>query len=327
MPDRGSARRHPLRALLPPLAALLTVTACTAQPVTSDRAVAVSDATPGPTTGTADGSLDDLLWRAEQELLKTCMQAKGFPFWPKPKNPVPEYREFPYVLDDVGWARRNGYGTKLLRQLDDALADDPNERYFRSLPPSRAEAAATALNGPRLTDPDAGLRADLPTGGSVRRSDQGCTSDAERTLYGDLPAWYRAGHIHQSLRSLQRQQVLGDAEFVAATHDWSKCMAQRGHRYTDPQALRAYLDDNRDTVRPEQEITLAVAEASCAQSSGLAARASALEGKHWTGIRQRYHAEIDEWNDLRRAAEPRATALVRAAAASPTSPVATATVH
>ncbi|MEU4356236.1 hypothetical protein [Streptomyces virginiae] len=47
-----------------------------------------------------------LLHDAEQELQRRCMTAAGFRYRAKPENPLPEARDFPYVVDDAQWAGR-----------------------------------------------------------------------------------------------------------------------------------------------------------------------------------------------------------------------------
>ncbi|MCY0919198.1 hypothetical protein OS965_13550 [Streptomyces sp. H27-G5] len=78
-------------------------------------------------------------------------------------------RAFPYVLTEPAWAGAHGYGSALERRRRDLAARDPNRGYFASLPAERKALALLAANGP---GPD-GVRAALPTGGVVRRSDRG----------------------------------------------------------------------------------------------------------------------------------------------------------
>ena len=63
-------------------------------------------------------------------------------------DPVPETaRSFPFVVDDVAWTRRYGYGLAFERVAAAGRATDPNETYFRGLSPQRRVAALRAFNG------------------------------------------------------------------------------------------------------------------------------------------------------------------------------------
>ena len=79
----------------------------------------------GDLTGAAEGapsSADrqvvatngELLHRASERLMARCMARHGFAYAEQPP-PSPREPDFRYVLDDVGWARRHGYGTLLGR--------------------------------------------------------------------------------------------------------------------------------------------------------------------------------------------------------------------
>ncbi|MFG2333630.1 hypothetical protein ACGFMM_28975 [Streptomyces sp. NPDC048604] len=275
-------RSAPLAVLL-----LLTLTAC-------------DPGTPG-TPGTPPGAGEpltrpqqQLLARAEQTLIARCLTARGFRYEVRvPQSPPP--RRFPYVVDDVGWARAHGFGRDEERRLAAAKAADPNERYFRTLPPARQRAALAALNGPRPV----GLRARMPGGGTVAASDEGCTAQAQRRLYGDLPAWFEARLTAANLTPLYVPRVRADPAYRTAVRDWSACMTRRGHAYPTPEALRAALPGTG-------ERELAVAEAECAADSGLAATAKALDARYGAAARRAHAAPLATKARLERAALPRA---------------------
>ncbi|GAA2207338.1 hypothetical protein GCM10009850_027960 [Nonomuraea monospora] len=248
---------------------------------------------------------EERLHRAEELLLRDCMRGHGFETWPTPfRSPVPEYLEFPYAVTDVAWARRHGYGSDLRDRIAELRRTDPNRRYFESLPPDRRAAALVALNGARAD----GLQTRLPTGGVVRRSDSSCTSQAERRLYGDLDAWYRAEKITGSLPGLRVAKVTADARFGEAVRRWSGCMREHGHAYSTPAQARS------DALRPEggraREIRVAVAEATCAAGTGLTATAHRLEGQYKRAVEEQYRAALGAKRDLQLAALPRAAAII-----------------
>ncbi|MEU1761822.1 hypothetical protein ACFYON_25755 [Micromonospora sp. NPDC005686] len=270
---------------------------------------------PGPSAPALSAPPADLLYAAEQVLIRDCMQRRGFRYWPVPRQPVPELREFPYVLDDVPYARRHGYGGALERRLQEAMAADPNARYVRDLPPERGAAAVRAVNGDP-GEPDA-LRATLPAGGVVRRSSHSCTSEAERQLYRDLPGWYRVTRITDNLAGLRVGRVLADPRYADGVRAWRRCMRAAGHDVADPASARASAPEptsgsgTSGSVTPG-EIRLAVAEATCATRTGLGRLARRLDAEHRRAIDGRFHTEVAERLRLEAAALPLARAVLAA---------------
>ncbi|MEV4815980.1 hypothetical protein [Micromonospora tulbaghiae] len=252
----------------------------------------------------------DVRYAATQVLIRDCMQRRGFRYWPVPRQPVPELREFPYVLDDVSYARRYGYGGALERRLQEAMAADPNARYVRDLPPERGAAAVRAVNGDP-GEPDA-LRATLPAGGVLRRSSHSCTSEAERQLYRDLPAWYRATKVTDNLAGLRVGRVLADPRYADGVRAWRRCMRAAGHDVADPASARASVPEPTAGSATPGEIRLAVAEATCAARTGLGPLARRLDAEHRGALDRRFRTEVTERLRLEAAALPRARAVLAA---------------
>ncbi|MET7472643.1 hypothetical protein ABZU22_16090 [Micromonospora sp. NPDC005222] len=284
-----------------------------APPSQRHRAPAASAAAEPVPPATATAA--EVLYAATQVLIRDCMQRRGFRYWPVPRQPVPELREFPYVLDDVPYARRHGYGGALERRLQEAMAADPNARYVRDLPPERGAAAVRAVNGDP-GEPDA-LRATLPAGGVVRRSSHSCTSEAERQLYRDLPGWYRVTRITDNLAGLRVGRVLADPRYADGVRAWRRCMRAAGHDVADPASARASAPEptsgsgTSGSVTPG-EIRLAVAEATCATRTGLGRLARRLDAEHRRAIDGRFHTEVAERLRLEAAALPLARAVLAA---------------
>ncbi|MFG3283205.1 hypothetical protein [Streptomyces sp. NPDC048111] len=250
----------------------------------------------------------DLLHSAEQLLLRDCMKDEGFVYVPVLRQPLGDARQFPYVVDDTSWARRHGYGSDLDRAREKLRTDDANERYFQSLPQERRGPAIVAANGPR---PD-GLTARTPDGLTITHSAQGCESQAQRTLYRDLPGWFQARVTIDSLPALRGAKVIADSEFGSGTHRWSVCMRTAGYAFKDPSAARAALPPSDHPLPHAREVAMAVAEAGCAQSSGLAAAAARLDQKYDAELRKQYWGEVSTWLRLRLSALPRARSVVSA---------------
>jgi hypothetical protein len=248
-----------------------------------------------------------LLYKAEQLLTKKCMHQRGFEYWIVEENPVPEYREFPYVLDDVSWARRHGYGTDLERRMQELSSSHPNKQHVMRLPLQQRQAWLAAVNG-RLSDEQ--LKATLPTGGVISRSARSCTSVAEQKLYGDVRTWYRVKEFTLSLKSLQRDGTVSDARFTAAVSRWALCLRDKGYKYLTPAEVRTELYSPGQRKSQAEWVRLAVTEATCADRTGLAKIARELDRHYAQKLRDKYPAETLTKLRLELAAVPRARAVV-----------------
>jgi hypothetical protein len=247
---------------------------------------------------------------AEQALIQRCMRARGFEYALVPAVDIEPDGES--VLTDVGWARRHGYGSDLSRRFEAAMQANPNNAIMRKLSAQRRTAALEALNGAPQRGLTAGvLTAKLPTGGEVHRSGTSCTSSAERELYRDLPAWYRATKITENLGGLRYGLVQSDSRFAQATASWARCMRAAGQPYDTPEAARAAVPTTGANART-REIQIAVAEATCARSTNLGAVARSLATSVDQMLEQRYRAELSTRRQLARAALPRARKLADA---------------
>lgn len=245
-----------------------------------------------------------LLYDAEQAMVQSCMARKGFQVWKVPENPVPEDRSFPYVVDDVAWAQRHGYGSDVRRRIDQVRRTDPNRRYLQSLPPHRRTQAVDAYSGRTR-----GLEVRLPTGAIAGRSTDGCLAETEGQLYGGLGKWFRAKAVTNSLASIRRANVFADSQFRESTRQWAACMRQHGHRYTAPSQARAAFAFDKAKGQ-EEEVRTAVDEARCAHSSGLSATAQRLDARYDKRLRKQYRAAVDSRLQLEWAALPRARAIL-----------------
>jgi hypothetical protein len=210
-----------------------------------------------------------------------------------------------YVVDDVAWARRHGFGSDLERRAAKLGRSDPNVRYFLSLSPSRKNAALRALNGAR---PE-GLEARLPSGIVARRSDSSCTSQAERELYGDLQGWYRASKVAGSLFGVRVGRVMAHPSVVAATRRWATCMRVKGHPYSSPSQARYGATRSGGSRHRMTERRIAVAEATCARVTGLSVTARRLDRMYAAAVRDQYRADIAVARGLQLAALRRARSI------------------
>lgn len=321
---RNRVTTGPLLALF--TAGLLALGACSAASAPEGAAPPAGPSPARPSSTDLPPQVSDseaqMLWDAEQLLVRDCMARHGFRYWVASWNPIPEDREFPYVVDDLAWARRHSYGSDIQQQIGRLRERNPNRRYLNSLPAERRREAFVAVNGEGPRPGATALRADelearLPTGGVVRRSAVSCTSQAQRELYGDLRLWYRVTKIVQNVAGIRKGSVIKDRRFAAAVQTWSACMRERGHPYADPGKARAKAlsrppggPGTRETRAAE--IGIAVAEASCAHTTGLSGTARDLDREYARQFTQKYRPDIATERRMRRDALPRAKRILAA---------------
>ncbi|WP_327234041.1 hypothetical protein OG349_08525 [Streptomyces sp. NBC_01317] len=250
----------------------------------------------------------DLLHDAEESLTRSCMASRGFKTWVVPRKPLPEDREFPYVIDDVPWASAHGYGSDIRARRDQLRVSDPNRRYFGGLSPRERERALDALHG----EPSARrLEARTPDGATLGRVDGGCTALAQKRLYGDLAVWFRVTTVTDALNKIRYSQVTADTDYADSIRKWSACMRERGSRYADPHEARAAFLDPDKAVPRVREIRTAVTEAECAISSGLSDTARRLDRRYGERLRHEYADEVLTRRRLEAAALERGRSTVR----------------
>lgn len=240
-----------------------------------------------------------LLRRAEERLIGRCMAEHGFAYRERPEPAAPE-REFPYVVDDLAWAQKYGYG------LVEAEQGSADEAYARlSTADQRSYQDKLVGTGRQIT-------VDLPAGGRLSVSDQGCIANARKTLYGDLPGWFGAAKTVGSLDRVVRRDVRADPQYEAAVKDWAACVRRTVPGITDPGGLRAELD-RRTAKLPAAsahrvEVQFAVLEARCANSSSLARTIRAIEPVHRAAVAAKYTDDQRRLYAYEVAALPRAHA-------------------
>ncbi|GAA3848045.1 hypothetical protein GCM10022403_094680 [Streptomyces coacervatus] len=253
---------------------------------------------------------------AEQHLITQCMTKHGFRFREDRTLSLEESRPVGYVQDDVEWARSHGYGSRIMAKEDRARLRNPNLAYRNSLSRPRQSAYDTALDGGRDT---ALLRTRAPSGGTITKQSGGCTGEAERTLYGDPAAWFRADATVSNLRPLYVGKLLRDKEFKSAVRTWSRCMSRAGHPYPDPDAARqATREHSAQQTRAEEagtfanETRIAVADATCARAVSLRSVGERREAHYVGELAGKYGDALDAHRRMQQHALARAERIVPA---------------
>ncbi|MFD7323747.1 hypothetical protein ACFV9D_22040 [Streptomyces sp. NPDC059875] len=248
---------------------------------------------------------------ATEALIKQCMARAGFSYWTSPRLSLEESRTLGYVADDVDWARKHGYGSRILAKEERARHANPNHAYLTTLSQERRVAFDTALDGGRDAPV---ISADVPSGGKIQKRVGGCAAEAEKKLYGDLKAWFTADKTASNLRPLYVPNVLRDKQFTAALKAWSQCMKRAGHPFSDPPAVRQAALRQAPGTRPDQafaaERQLAVADATCARDTSLRAVGTEREAYYVNKLRAQYGDALDTSLRMRREALARAVKIV-----------------
>ncbi|MFJ8595157.1 hypothetical protein [Streptomyces sp. NPDC093598] len=239
------------------------------------------------------------------------MRRQGFAFWEAERHSLEESRTLGYVLDDVDWARKYGYGSRIHAKEAAARASNPNLAYRKGLSEQRREAYDKAL--------DEGIDArviavEIPGGVTLHKRIGGCVAEAEKKLYGDPREWFRAEKVAGHLRSLYVPRVLADRSFSAAQKAWSRCMRRAGYVYKDPGASRqSAVARSERAAEPEvftAERELAVADATCARETGLRSIGEERESHYIAQLRDRYGEALDTYTRLQHQALERAKKIV-----------------
>lgn len=251
---------------------------------------------PGPVT--AEEKV--LLYRAEERLIRHCMADNGFEYHeipPPADNAGP--RDFPYVIDDVAWARKHGYGVV----EEGRPTANPNTAQFEKLSAARKQAWQKMLVGE-----GARVSVTLPDGPRYSISGEGCIADARRALFGDLARWYRASKLTEDLPTLVQRAVRDDPRYDAAMADWAGCMRRQGHQVSTPVELRdehfSRARTMKRVVARAAEIRTAVAEARCAQSTSLSRVIQTIEPEYERDVHAEFGDVVAELNAMERSALP-----------------------
>ncbi|MGI5397032.1 hypothetical protein [Streptomyces sp. CA-251251] len=238
--------------------------------------------------------------RAEERLVKTCMEEKGHRYWELPVPGVDERKAGRYVTDDVRWARKHGYGRGFEERSEEIRRTDPTTVYQNKLRPPERAAFNRALDG----DYQDRMRVELPGGtGTVDAPRGGCANEARAKLYGDSEAWFVTRKTIEGILPLYGRDLMEDARLKKPLAEWARCMKEAGRPFTDPGRLRrnrmVVTDGMPSAEAHEFDRTLAVLDATCARKTSLAEIMRALETSYREKALQRYERERDDYRTMR----------------------------
>ncbi|WP_155375137.1 hypothetical protein [Catellatospora vulcania] len=234
---------------------------------------------------------------AEQILIARCMTAAGFDYQALPVASG-EQRDFPYVVDDPGWARRHGYGADLRAAAEQARQAHPHQAYLTSLTEAQRRRYQEVYQGTGQRQ----LSVQVPGGPRITMDSVSCLATARTALYGDLATWFGASTIAENLRPLVVPAVTADVRYRRALAGWSACVHEHGYVADTPAQLRA------DTGAPER--ARAAVEADCAVRTGLGVLARAVHEEHLAAVSREHGDPVRHLRDIQRAALPMARDLI-----------------
>jgi len=201
------------------------------------------------------------LFTAEQRLRQSCMQKKGFAYYPAEQAHLPAQITANNLLTTSG--RPPSEATQLSERMRVGYGIfngprghetnvPPNDAYVRSLTAQQQVKYLAAFEG------------------GVRRG--GCLASTEKAIYGSSSVANSLIDTPQRIRDEISTATASDALVVKKMADWSRCFAQRtGRRFATPNAVRSWLvsQTGHRTDLASLEIQLAVADAKCGYSVGL----------------------------------------------------------
>ncbi|WBB77275.1 hypothetical protein O7606_13295 [Micromonospora sp. WMMD882] len=244
-----------------------------------------------------------LLQRAERELTRRCMAARGF------GQPTPG-EGGGTAGDDDPWQpnlavrRQWGYGLGVSPPA-------PDGDYPPGLPPARRDDYVRALTG------DPGRRAVLRLAGGLEFTIgvTGCVAESRTELYGDILDAARVFYVPQEIHNTLRRQIAESAAVRVTETSWKNCMNGRGYAYESMLEARADAHRKRASVvdvhvARQAEIRIAVADGECALAAGLPDAVDREGRRHATALPAGQRADLDRAAHLRSAATRRARGVV-----------------
>jgi hypothetical protein len=160
-------------------------------------------------------------------VIQRCMKAQGFDY--VPVDPLAQRAALTGKarMTDEEFLEQFGYGISTLFGRGEAESD-PNDRIRKSLGPADRAAYDRTLWGenPGLTFSEA-IDSDAAT------ELGGCTKQATETVFGGAAV---LAQVQGKFDELE-ERITQDQRMVRAVERWSKCMADEGYRYDEPEEI------------------------------------------------------------------------------------------
>ena len=173
-------------------------------------------------------------------LIRDCMTAQGFEYTPVDPQAREQALTGKARLSDEEFQKQFGYGISTLFGRAGPQSD-PNDRYRRTLSEADRAAYDRALGG---DNPKATFAEALDSGDFSELG--GCTKQAGDSVYGGADV---LNAVVGKLDQLD-QRIVEDQRMVRATEKWSTCMADKGFRYDEADAIDEDLAKRFQAIVP-----------------------------------------------------------------------------
>lgn len=267
-----------------------------------------SQSEPSDTVQIRTDTVEQRLHYAEEILTHNCMRDAGFKTWIAPLDPVSDDRTFFYGINDVDWAKRNGFGFNIRSLIEKYRSREPNARYFGSLSDTEKERALDAFNGAIGSDE---YEVAVPSGGTSTRSKSSCVAIAQGELYGSALEYFRGTEIESDLRTTAINQTLNDPAYAKAIGAWSECMGNRGYQAENPDTFKAsYTPSDPSRGPSEQERAAAIAEAECVRDTALSDAGQRIQQEKYTFLSIPWQTELNALDRMRQAGDSKSRTIL-----------------
>jgi hypothetical protein len=170
--------------------------------------------------------------------IRDCMRAEGFEYFPV--DPLAQRAAVlgSSRLSEEEFIQQFGYGISTLWGRGRAVTD-PNERLRMALAPADRRAYGRVLWG---ENPGATFTAAVDSGDFAELG--GCTREATEAVFGGAQVLTQ---LQGKLDALE-ERILQDQRMVRAIERWSKCVAEAGFHYEEPEAIDSDLFERMEQI-------------------------------------------------------------------------------
>ncbi|MFD8528612.1 hypothetical protein ACFV0L_14475 [Streptosporangium canum] len=255
-------------------------------------------------------------YAAQEELVRRCMEGKGFTYV---KNPAPQSDVVPAVGQDnygqsLQEASTTGYRSAEI--VGDSPADI-DRSGVQKLPQDQQQKWGDALLGP---DSGPEVTVNIPMFGEVGTPTDGCLTEARRTLYGSIEQWLKLDFLSGNMLLQAQKSARADSEVSELNSAWSTCMAEKGHKglgspdsaRAETRRIHATLGIGSSEAR-DREIGIATADAECDTKIAYGPKRRAIEDDYYRRTLVKYKTEIAALRSMNAKASIRADEILRGA--------------
>jgi len=254
------------------------------------------------------------VYEAEERLVESCMNEKGFTYIPNSSEDISYLDEEPEAMTpgDTSAAKIHGYG--LANAIEDGEGgirppesdtQDPNGTILSQLSPSQRDAWDEALmgnvggGGESSTDSMVSLE-DPISGGIVSWDANSCFAIARAQLFGSIEQLEESEFTKYNLQNQVFTMAEEDVKYKAAIGRWKNCMAAHGYNYDHPDKVSDELVEQYHSGKipinelRASEIAIATVDSRCHQQSSVTeAYNSAIQQAEATVVGNEYET-IDD---------------------------------